>query len=90
MSLPTTPETSAPDIATLERLAKLLAAVTEDARQLVDSPAAAEQLKARVNLACALSARLATSLSVACRDARRVRQAVEIANQAIAKAKAGL
>lgn len=90
MSSPALPETSAKDIATLERLAKLLAAVTEDARQLVDSPAGAEQLKARVHLASALAARLAVSLSAANRDARRVRQAVDMTNEVIARVKARL
>ena len=90
MTNPTIPEATAPDIATLERLAKLLAAVTEDARQLVNSPSGADQLKARVNLASALASRLAGALTAASRDARRVRQAVDIANQAIAKARAGL
>ncbi len=88
MSIPATPDTAAKDIATLERLAKLLAAVTDDARQLVEKPAGAEQLKARVNLACALAARLAASLAAANRDARRVRQAVELASEAIARAQA--
>jgi len=90
MTTPAIPEAGAKDIATLERLAKLLAAVTEDARQLVDAPTSAEQLKARVHLASALAARLAVSLSAASRDARRVRQAVEIANEAIARAQARL
>jgi hypothetical protein len=90
MSSPGLPETGAKDIATLERLAKLLAAVTEDARQLLDSPAGAEQLKARVHLASALAARLAVSLAAANRDARRVRQAVEMANEVIARVKARL
>ena len=88
MTTPVTPEAGAKDIATLERLAKLLAAVTEDARQLVDGPSSHEQLKARVHLACALSARLATSLTAASRDAKRVRQAVELANEVIARAQA--
>lgn len=88
MTTPATPEVGAKDIATLERLAKLLAAVTEDARQLVDSPANPEQLKARVHLASALAARLATSLTAAGRDARRVRQAVDLANEVIARAMA--
>ncbi|MEP7206672.1 MAG: hypothetical protein ABI920_07020 [Casimicrobiaceae bacterium] len=90
MTNPALPDATAKDIATLERLAKLLAAVTEDARQLINSPSSADQLKARVHLACALSAKLATSLSAASRDARRVRQAVELANEAIARAKARL
>ena len=62
----------------------------EDARQLVDSAAGTEQLKARVHLASALAARLAVSLAALSRDARRVRQAVEIANEAIARAQARL
>ncbi|MEO5702242.1 MAG: hypothetical protein ABIS17_00590 [Casimicrobiaceae bacterium] len=90
MTTPAIPDATTKDIATLERLAKLLAAVTEDARQLVNSPSSGDQLKARVHLACALSAKLATSLSAASRDARRVRQAVELANEAIARAKARL
>jgi len=56
----------------------------------VDAPTSAEQLKARVHLASALAARLAVSLSAASRDARRVRQAVEIANEAIARTQARL
>jgi len=90
MTSPALPEAGTKDIATLERLAKLLAAVTEDARQLVESPSAVEQLRARVHLASALAARLAVSLSAANRDARRVRQAVEMANEVIARAKARL
>lgn len=90
MTSPALPEAAAKDIATLERLAKLLAAVTEDARQLVDAPSGGEQLKARVHLASALAARLAVSLSAASRDARRVRQAVEMANEVIARAQARL
>ncbi len=88
MSTPATPEAGTKDIATLERLAKLLAAVTEDARHLVDSPTATDQLKSRVHLASALAAKLAASLTAASRDARRVRQAAELANDVIAKAQA--
>lgn len=74
------------DFAAVERLSRLLAEVTEDARQLANAPSSQDQLRERIKLAAALASRLAASLRVSRRDELQAKLANDIAARAIERA----
>lgn len=76
------------DPKTVERLARLLAETTEEARQLLTTGHGGELLRHRVKLAAALAAELNRVLKLFERDHDRIGRAAQIAQEMIGRAQA--
>jgi len=77
---------TSPDLIAVKRLAKLLAMITEDARQLVDSGASIEQLQHEVELTAAVSRQLVRVLGLNDVESLRLKRASAMAGAVICKA----
>jgi hypothetical protein len=76
------------DQGAVNRLARLIAMTTEDARQMIVAGQSGERLHHEVKLAAALAAQLARTLKLTERDVDRYHEAGAIARDVIAKAQA--